>query len=57
MSKTMCRKNEEKRAKVLAKEARYQCRKCKATAHKEKHLCKPKKFKGALLTTGEYLHV
>jgi hypothetical protein len=39
----MCRKDKEKREIILAKEAVYRCKKCKATAHKEKHLCKPEK--------------
>jgi hypothetical protein len=43
MTKTMCKKTKEKRKKILAKEAIYECKKCKATAHKEKHLCKPHK--------------
>lgn len=44
MTKTMCKKDKEKRELVLAKEKVYQCKKCLATAHKEKHLCKPVKI-------------
>jgi hypothetical protein len=44
MAKTMCKKSKEKRNIVLAKKPMFQCKKCRATAHKEKHLCKPIKF-------------
>jgi hypothetical protein len=40
----MCKKSKEKREIVLAKKPKYQCKKCKVTAHKEKHLCKPQKI-------------
>jgi hypothetical protein len=43
MTKTMCKKKPEKRKIILAKEAKYECKKCRATADKQKHLCKPEK--------------
>jgi hypothetical protein len=44
MTKTMCQKSKKKRDKVSMKEAKFICKKCKSTAHKEKHLCKPEKI-------------
>lgn len=44
MTKTMCKKSHDKKEKIEAKEAKFQCKKCKAKAHKEKHLCKPEKI-------------
>ena len=48
MTKTMCKKNKVKKAKVYTKEKKYKCKSCGAAAHKEKHLCKPKKIKAVL---------
>jgi uncharacterized Zn finger protein len=45
MAKTMCKKNKEELLKMKGKEKFYKCKSCGATAHKEKHLCKPKKLK------------
>ena len=41
MTKTMCKKDKESLKKIKEKPAKYKCKKCQATAHKEKHLCKP----------------
>lgn len=44
MSKTMCEMNKDDRAEKQT-DPRYKCKRCNAIAHKEKHLCKPKKIK------------
>jgi hypothetical protein len=44
MTKTMCKKDKEDLQKVRGKEPKYKCKSCEETAHKEKHLCKPKKI-------------
>jgi len=44
MSKTICEMDKSER-KEKQEDARYVCKKCEATAKKEKHLCKPKKIK------------
>ena len=44
MSKTMCELSKEERLKKSV-ESKYYCKKCSATAKKEKYLCKPKKNK------------
>ncbi len=43
MTKTMCKKTKGKKEKITKKEAIYICKSCRQTAHKKKHLCKPKK--------------
>ncbi len=43
MTKTMCKKSKDKREEVLTKEPVFKCKKCKSTAPKKKHLCKPEK--------------
>lgn len=45
MTKTMCKKSKDKKRKVGSFEKRYKCKSCSQTAHKKKHLCKPKKIK------------
>jgi hypothetical protein len=44
MGKSMCRKSKTDRLRVKEKPAKYFCKDCEADAHKEKHLCKPKKL-------------
>jgi hypothetical protein len=44
MTKTMCKKSKEDLDKISSKEPLFRCKKCDETAHKEKHLCKPKKI-------------
>ena len=44
MSKTMCELSKEEKLEKSA-EPKYYCKKCSATAKKEKYLCKPKKIK------------
>jgi hypothetical protein len=44
MSKTMCEMNKDERDEKQA-DPRFKCKKCGCVAHKEKHLCKPKKIK------------
>lgn len=44
MTKTMCKKEPEKKRAMLKKEGKYECKKCKSTATDKKHLCKPEKI-------------
>lgn len=44
MTKTICKKSKDDLLKVREKDAKYRCKSCGETAHKEKHLCKPKKI-------------
>lgn len=44
MSKTMCNMEITERIEKSV-ESRYKCKKCGEKAHKEKHLCHPKKMK------------
>jgi hypothetical protein len=39
----MCKKDKEDLKKIKSKDALFKCKTCGETAHKEKHLCKPKK--------------
>lgn len=47
MTKTICKKKKKKRLKIQQKERKYSCKTCGETAHKQKYLCKPNKFKSA----------
>jgi len=41
MSKNICKIKDKKKLDKKQREARFRCKKCKAVARKEKHLCKP----------------
>jgi len=47
MGKTLCDLKPAEKQEKQAKELMYECKKCGEKAHKEKHLCKPKKIKVA----------
>jgi hypothetical protein len=44
MSKTICETDKNEIARKAA-EPRFECKRCGSVAHKEKHLCKPKRIK------------
>jgi hypothetical protein len=44
MGKTMCKMDVAKQQEKQV-EPKYKCNQCGSVAHKEKHLCKPKKIK------------